>query len=104
MLTAWKEGGKTKTGQRVGNFAKVWGFRPQGNGKQQKSVKEKRKNLLCVCRGDRCGYSEEKWGYHCHDGRLCHGDGTRNDLEGKEHISNCTLYMLSLITSEIPIS
>lgn len=50
MLTAWKEGGKTKTGQRVGNFAKVWGFRPQGNGKQQKSVKEKRKNL-CVCVG-----------------------------------------------------
>ena len=48
-------------------------------------------------------------GYHCHDGRLCHGDGTRSDLgvqeelEGKEHISNCTLYMLSLIPSEIPI-
>ena len=30
--------------------------------------------------------------YHCHDRRLCHGDGTRSDLgvqeelEGKEHI------------------
>lgn len=59
--------------------------------------------------GDHCGYSGENWGYHCHDGRLCHGDGTRSDLgvqeelEGKEHISNCTLYMLSLITSGILI-